>query len=126
MDTTVTIASITPDPPNSLIFSFHVAAPSGSGSDFLSFIVSKGYVALDGTSLTVIDVDWNTRQFTVMLIAYTQEKVVMCSKKVGDKVNLEVDQMGKYVENMVRGMIASESGPIHKLIEQIVEKTMKK
>lgn len=64
--------------------------PGPDGSDFLTYIVPKGYVCLDGTSLTVIDVDWKARQFSVMLIAYTQSKVVMTSKDEGDLVNLEV------------------------------------
>ena len=46
------------------------------------------YIAVDGTSLTVCDVgpDW----FNFMLVQYTQSKIVVAKKKVGDKVNLEV------------------------------------
>jgi riboflavin synthase len=40
-------------------------------------IVPKGYVCLDGVSLTVIDVDWESRTFTIMMIAYTQEKGIL-------------------------------------------------
>lgn len=81
---------------------------------------------MDGASLTVVEVDWCTRIFSVMLIAYTQSKIVIPTKKVGDKVNLEVDQIGKYVENMVRGMLSSEEGPIYKLIENAVNRIMHK
>lgn len=42
-----------------------------------------------------------------MLIAYTIEHVTLPSRGVGDKINLEVDQMGKYVETVVRGMLES-------------------
>jgi riboflavin synthase len=126
VDTTVTIREIRKDPPNSLIFRFGVEKPEGTQSDFLAYIVPKGYVALDGTSLTVIDVDWSSRTFSVMLIAYTQTKVILPQKKEGDKVNLEVDQVGKYVENMVRGMLISENGPIVPMIENIVKKVMNK
>ena len=110
-----------------MIYNFHVAAPVKEGDvDFLTYIIPKGYVALDGTSLTVIDVDWKARLFSVMLIAYTQEKVVMTRKQVGSTVNLEVDQMGKYVENMVHGMIQAGKGPIHTLIENIIENKLRK
>lgn len=128
VDTTVKIHSITADPPNSLIYHFHVAPPNQDTRqpDFLMYIVAKGYVALDGTSLTVIDVDWTNRLFSVMLIAYTQTRVVMTQKQVGSSVNLEVDQMGKYVENVVSGMASVGKGPIHDLIEKIIEEKMMK
>jgi riboflavin synthase len=65
----------------------------------MRYIVSKGYVAIDGTSLTVVDTgaDW----FNVTLIDYTQPKIVLPRKKPGDKVNLEVDILAKYVERLV-------------------------
>jgi riboflavin synthase len=124
VDCPVRIVSIRKDPPNSLIYHFHVPPPVQDGLDLLNYIVPKGYVCLDGTSLTVIDVDWEKRLFSVMLIAYTQSKVVMTSKDVGDLVNLEVDQMGKYVENTVRAMLSSGSGPVQTLIENAVKKIL--
>ncbi|KAJ3075558.1 Riboflavin synthase alpha chain, partial [Quaeritorhiza haematococci] len=112
VDTTVTIHSIHPDPPNSMIIKFQVPPPEPSTAsvDFLTYIIPKGYICLDGTSLTVISVDTTERTFTVMLIAYTQAHVILPLKKVGDRVNLEVDQVGKYVENVVRGMLLGGSG----------------
>lgn len=124
VDTTVTIVSAVSDPPNSIIYTFHVAPAGPDESDYLSYVVPKGYVALDGTSLTVINVDWKLRHFSIMLIAYTQLKVVMMSKDVGSRVNLEVDQMGKLVENVVRGMLQSEGGGIHNLIESTVRRIL--
>ncbi|OAJ44170.1 riboflavin synthase, alpha subunit [Batrachochytrium dendrobatidis JEL423] len=135
VDTTVTITRITPDPPNSITYRFHVPActPSAGESshlpstDFLQYIVPKGYVCLDGTSLTVIDVDWSTREFSVMLIAHTLKSVVMPTKSIGDRVNIEVDQVGKYVENMVRGMLMSENNTVlAPMIERAVEKYLSK
>ena len=66
---------------------------------FMRYIVPKGYIALDGTSLTVVDVgeDW----FTVTLVAYTQQQIILPQKQVGDAVNIEVDVLGKYVEKML-------------------------
>ncbi|KAJ3272480.1 Riboflavin synthase alpha chain [Terramyces sp. JEL0728] len=123
VDTTVSIYSITKDPPNSLIFHFQLKEQD---IEFLSYIVPKGYVCLDGTSLTVIDVDWSKRLFSVMLIAYTQQRVIMPGKGVGHLVNLEVDPMGKYVENIVRGMVNAGSGPLMTLIENSVDKIINK
>lgn len=62
----------------------------------MQYIVEKGYIAIDGTSLTVCGVD--ARSFSVMLVSYTQEKVVLAKKQIGDLVNLEVDILAKYVE----------------------------
>jgi len=68
--------------------------------DLMKYIVTKGYITLDGTSLTVVGVgdDW----FNVTLVAYTQQHIVMPTKAVGDAVNIEVDVLGKYVENLLK------------------------
>ncbi|GAQ82808.1 riboflavin synthase [Klebsormidium nitens] len=71
--------------------------------EMLRYIVKKGYIAVDGTSLTVVEVLDAELSFTFMLVAYTQQKIVVPLKKVGDKVNLEVDIVGKYVERMTEG-----------------------
>jgi len=64
----------------------------------MRYIVTKGYIAIDGTSLTVVDTgaDW----FNVTLIDYTQQKIILPRKKPGDRVNLEVDILAKYVERL--------------------------
>ena len=50
----------------------------------------------------------------------------MTQKQVGSSVNLEVDQMGKYVENMISGMATAGKGPIHDLVEKIIEQKLAK
>ncbi|CAH8385569.1 unnamed protein product [Eruca vesicaria subsp. sativa] len=72
-----------------------------AGEGLLKYIVPKGFVAVDGTSLTVVDVFDDESCFNFMLVAYTQQKVVIPTKKIGQKVNLEVDIMGKYVERLL-------------------------
>ncbi|KAJ8763854.1 hypothetical protein K2173_003636 [Erythroxylum novogranatense] len=67
----------------------------------LKYVVPKGFIAVDGTSLTVVDVFDDEGCFNFMLVAYTQQKVVIPLKKVGQKVNLEVDILGKYVERLL-------------------------
>jgi len=68
-------------------------------ADLMRYIVPKGYVAIDGTSLTVVDV--GERRFSVTLVAWTQAHVVLPDKAIGDAVNIEVDVLGKYVERLV-------------------------
>ncbi|EEF44438.1 riboflavin synthase [Ricinus communis] len=70
-------------------------------SGLLRYIVPKGFIAVDGTSLTVVDVFDKEDCFNFMLVAYTQQKVVIPLKNVGQKVNLEVDILGKYVERLL-------------------------
>ena len=63
------------------------------------FIVEKGYVAIDGASLTVVSTD--ARGFSVTLVPHTRENVAFGHPEPGDVVNLEVDVMAKYVERML-------------------------
>ena len=62
------------------------------------FIASKGSVALDGTSLTVNEVDG--ARFGVNIIPHTQEVTTWGQSKVGDKVNLEIDTLARYVARL--------------------------
>ncbi len=67
--------------------------------DILKYIVMKGSVALDGTSLTVACVD--ECKFSVSLIPLTAGVTILGFKKVGDVVNIECDLIGKYVERLL-------------------------
>lgn len=62
------------------------------------FIASKGSVALDGTSLTVNEVDGN--RFGVNIIPHTQDVTTWGQSRVGDKVNLEIDTLARYVARL--------------------------
>ena len=62
------------------------------------FIAPKGSVALDGTSLTVNEVE-DTR-FGVNIIPHTQDVTTWSASKVGDKVNLEIDTLARYVARL--------------------------
>jgi len=75
--------------------------------ELMRYIVTKGYITLDGTSLTVVDTGENW--FNVTLVAYTQSHIVMPVKSVGDKVNIEVDVLGKYVEKLIEHRTATAS-----------------
>lgn len=73
-----------------------VSAPS----EVMRYIIKKGSVAIDGTSLTVVDYDQNT--FMVSLIPHTAHATVLGDKKTGERVNLEGDLIGKYVERWLQ------------------------
>jgi riboflavin synthase len=63
--------------------------------EVMRYIVPKGFIAVDGISLTVTDKDATT--FGVSLVAYTLQNTNLADRKSGDAVNLEVDIIGKYV-----------------------------
>ena len=57
-------------------------------ADLAPYIVKKGYIAIDGTSLTVTEADPATGIFAVMLVPHTQRCIVLPARAVGDRVNL--------------------------------------
>ena len=67
--------------------------------DILKYIINKGSIAVDGISLTVAYVD--NECFKVSIIPFTGDETTLLQKNIGDKVNLEVDMIGKYVEKLL-------------------------
>jgi riboflavin synthase len=63
------------------------------------FVIEKGSIAVDGVSLTVNSVKGNT--FSVNIIPFTAKQTTLAALKVGDRVNLETDLIGKYVARML-------------------------
>lgn len=67
--------------------------------ELLRHMVEKGSIAIDGISLTITEV--TDTDFSVSLIPLTVQWTTLGKKKTGDKVNLETDILGKYVERML-------------------------
>jgi riboflavin synthase len=93
VDTHAAITALTPDGGAALIATIQ-AAPA-----LTKYIVKKGYVAIDGMSITVMDVSESF--FTVTFIPHTQAVTIVNQYRVGTPVNIEVDIMGKYVEKLL-------------------------
>jgi riboflavin synthase len=70
------------------------------------FIVEKGSITVDGCSLTVVEARHDG--FTVAIIPHTMDVTTLGRRKAGDKVNLEVDLVAKYVERLVRHRSSEE------------------
>jgi riboflavin synthase len=68
--------------------------------EILRYVVMKGFIAVDGASLTVMACD--DFSFSVSLVAYTRHNTTLGTLKPGGKVNCEVDIMAKYVERLSR------------------------
>ena len=95
VDGTGTVSSITDDGEAVLI---RFDAPTS----IMRYVVEKGFIAVDGTSLTVVNCD--NVSFSVTIIPHTRDNTVFGSRKVGDSVNLEVDILAKYVEKLSTGV----------------------
>ena len=65
----------------------------------MPYIVEKGFVAVDGISLTVVK--RGSSSFTLSVIPYTRQYTNLTVKAVGDRVNLEADIVAKYVESLI-------------------------
>lgn len=70
-----------------------------TGPDVLRYVIEKGSIAIDGISLTVAKV--SETDFQVSIIPHTAEETTLLKHNIGDKVNLEVDLIGKYVEKLL-------------------------
>jgi len=91
VDATGRVASITGDG-EAMLIRFEVPP------EVMRYIVEKGFVAVDGVSLTVMTKD--TSSFLVSVVDYTRTHTTLGNRQVGDLVNLEVDIIAKYVEQL--------------------------
>ncbi|MBR2490038.1 MAG: riboflavin synthase [Ruminiclostridium sp.] len=72
----------------------------GASPEVLRYVVEKGSITIDGISLTVARVD--SQSFAISAIPHTVAVTVLQDRKPGDKVNLETDIIGKYVEKLLQ------------------------
>ena len=94
VDATATIESITrEDEALMVVFS----APQS----IMRYVVEKGFVSVDGVSLTVVNCD--SRSFAVTIVPYTRDNTTFGARAAGDTVNLEADVLAKYVERLTMG-----------------------
>ncbi|AIQ69869.1 riboflavin synthase [Paenibacillus graminis] len=68
-------------------------------TSLFKFIIPKGSITIDGISLTVVDASAST--FTVSIIPHTLGETVLAHKRTGDRINLECDVLGKYVDHLL-------------------------
>ncbi|HBQ64466.1 MAG TPA: riboflavin synthase [Clostridiales bacterium] len=83
------------------------------------YIVSKGSIAVDGTSLTVAYVDENC--FKVSLTPLTAQLTTLTSLKAGDLVNIECDIIGKYIKKQYFRSVETEKNNDHEITLDLLE-----
>ncbi len=84
---------------------------------FRKYMIEKGSIAIDGISLTINSIKNNF--FNIMVIPHTLENTNLLFKKAGDFVNIEVDIIGKYVENFIK---FNEKNVSSKITEDFLKK----
>ncbi|NBQ33846.1 MAG: riboflavin synthase [Gammaproteobacteria bacterium] len=77
-------------------FRFQIEAPE----ELRKYIAKKGSVTLDGISLTVNNI--NEKEFNVNIVPHTLENTNLSSLEIGDKLNIEVDMIARYVEQLTK------------------------
>ncbi len=92
VDGVATVISITPEGDSHRLV---IEAPR----DLAKFIAPKGSVALDGISLTVNEV--NDNQFGINVIPHTWDVTTLGQRKIGDKINIEIDLMARYAARLM-------------------------
>ena len=92
VDAVAEVVDMTPEG-DSMRFSFEAPA------DFAKYIAPKGSVCLDGVSLTVNEVDGN--RFGVNIISHTQSATSFGERKIGDRINMEIDTIARYVARIL-------------------------
>lgn len=93
VDATGRVASVIRDDETTMI---RFEAPA----EVMRYVVEKGFIAVDGVSLTVVARD--TSSFQVSIVDYTLKNTTLGRRRVGDLVNLEVDIIAKYVEQFAQ------------------------
>ncbi|KAL3235127.1 Riboflavin synthase [Nakaseomyces bracarensis] len=124
VDTVATIMSRTNEG-NSIVFGFKLRDP-----DYNRYIVEKGFICIDGTSLTVTNIDPEDDTFAISMIKHTQDHVVMPLKELGDEVNIEVDLTGKVIEKQIQvtldNEMNTEGSTLNKLLDKLIDAKLQK
>ena len=97
VDATGTVTGLTPEAD---CYIMEIEAPDS----LLPYIVEKGFIAVDGISLTVVQ--RTERRFTISVIPFTMQNTNLHEKAVGDRVNLEADILAKYVESLLESRLS--------------------
>jgi riboflavin synthase len=103
------VKSIQPEG-DSFLYTFAVPPELGR------YLIEKGSVAVDGISLTVFHC--RPTEFTCAIIPHTHHVTTLHARKPGDRVNIENDMQGKYIEKFMQEALA---GPLQALRDEIAE-----
>ncbi|MET3118615.1 riboflavin synthase [Undibacterium sp. GrIS 1.8] len=89
--------------------------------EWLRYIFAKGYIAINGASLTVAEVNRQEGWFEVWLIPETLRMTVFAEKKTGATLNIEIERATQVVVDTVRNMLAETLGPLLPALEALLK-----
>ena len=84
-------------------------------NEITNSMIKKGSVAIDGISLTIVDLKENL--FSIALIPFTLDATTLGSKKAGQKVNIETDMLGKWVKRILTTNDNTTSGVTEEMLK---------
>lgn len=88
--------------------------------EWLRYIFAKGYIAINGASLTIAEVNRQEGWFEVWLIPETLRMTVFAEKKTGASLNIEIERTTQVVVDTVRNMLAETLGPLMPALETLL------
>jgi len=88
--------------------------------EWLRYIFAKGYIAINGASLTIAEVNRQEGWFEVWLIPETLRMTVFAEKKTGASLNIEIERTTQVVVDTVRSMLAETLGPLMPALESLL------
>lgn len=88
---------------------------------FRPYVFAKGYIAINGASLTVAEVDRKQGWFEVWLIPETLRMTVFGHKRVGDEVNIEIERSTQVVVDTVRETVQASLGRLQPVLEALLQ-----
>ncbi|MEX8505117.1 riboflavin synthase subunit alpha [Leptothrix ochracea] len=104
VDFTATLASIR-QPENNHVLRIHVPAP------WMRYVFAKGYIAINGASLTIAEADRQAGWFEVWLIPETLRMTTFGHKQAGDTLNIEIERRTQVIVDTVRDSVAEHLAP---------------
>ena len=93
IDTTAVVTKIIPVGQDHMV---HIQLPPEPG---LRYVIDKGSISLDGVSLTIANIDRETRSLEFWITPHTWQRTIMPQYSEGSRVNIEWDMLAKYIEN---------------------------
>lgn len=90
-------------------------------AEWLRYIFAKGYIAINGASLTVAEVNRQEGWFEVWLIPETLRMTVFAEKQTGDSLNIEIERSTQVVVDTVRSMLQETLGPLLPALEELLK-----
>ncbi|MBV8500730.1 MAG: riboflavin synthase subunit alpha [Paucibacter sp.] len=87
---------------------------------WMRYIFAKGYIAINGASLTVSDADKNENWFEVWLIPETLRMTTFAAKAAGDELNIEIERQTQVIVDTVRAAVDERLGPLMPAIDKLL------